>query len=152
MSDKVFDNSNSGCLFDAPNMEIYRQGKCHVDGVEREFLISVTHNNQKGETYYDLYEKVGKVSPNRNKKSENSPDMIGDFQAYPPNHFEVGDDPRYMIFGNKRIGNSSKKEFTAVSVKPKEDRKPTNNTHGDNVVSMDNKSDDSPPPPRSNPF
>lgn len=124
MSDKVFDNSNNGMLFDAANMSVYRQGKCKVDNVEREFLITQTHNNKTGETYFDLFEKVGTVKPNRNKKSEKSPDMIGDFQAYPRND-ETGFDGRYMIFGNKRISNNTGNEFTAVSVRPKEDRPQT---------------------------
>ena len=126
MSERNFDNSNNGTMFDAGNMEIYRQGKCKVDGKERTFLITQQHNNQKGETYFDLYEKVGQVKPNRNKQSEKSPDMIGDFQAYPDNQ-ETGFNGRYMIFGNKRVGNNSGKEFTAVSVKPKQDRPPTRN-------------------------
>lgn len=118
-----YDNKNSGALFPAANMDVYRQGKVDVEGVQREMIITQTHNNQNGETYYHVYEKVGKVSPNRKKKDEKSPDMIGDFET---NTHGV-----YMMFGKKRVAKESGIEFTSIGIKKKDDQ-PTSTAHTQN--------------------
>mgnify|MGYP001313116620 CR=1 FL=1 len=114
MSEREYDNKNQGAVFPAANMNVYRQGKVDVEGVERNLIITETHNNRNGETYYDVYEKVGRVSPNRKKKNEDSPDMIGEFET---NQHGV-----YMMFGKKRTAKNSGQEFTSIGVKKKDEQ------------------------------
>lgn len=114
MSDKVYDNTNSGALFPAANVKVYRKGKCDIEGQERDYVITETHNNKNGQTYYDLYELVGSVKPNRKKKDEKSPDMIGEFETHT--------NGVYMIFGHKRRSKKNDMEFTGIGVKKKEER------------------------------
>jgi hypothetical protein len=120
MSEKQYDNTNSGALFPAADMSVYRQGKIDVEGSERDMIITQTHNNKTGKTHFDVYEKVGTVSPNRKKKNEDSPDMIGDFETH--------SNGIYMMFGKKRTAKQSGIEFTSIGVKKKDDA-PTSTAH-----------------------
>ena len=120
MSEKQYDNTNSGALFPAADTTVYRQGKIDVEGSERVMIITQTHNNKNGETYFDVYEKVGRVSPNRKKRNEDSPDMIGDFETH--------SNGVYMMFGKKRTAKQSGIEFTSIGVKKKDDA-PTSTAH-----------------------
>jgi hypothetical protein len=147
MSENTYDNTNQGAMFSASNMTVYRQGKVDVEGAEREMIITSTHNNKNGETYFDVYEKVGRVSPNRKKKNEDSPDMIGDFETY---HHGV-----YMMFGKKRVAKKSGQEFTAIGVKKKDDQ-PTSTAHTQNQSGFaqpnSSTNDDAQEPKPDNPF
>ena len=85
--------------------------------------IFTDHPKQNGETYFDVYEKVGSVSPNRKKKNDNSPDMIGDFETHTHGVF--------MMFGKKRVAKNSGQEFTSIGVK-KKDEQPETTHHTSN--------------------
>lgn len=86
MTDKQFDNSNSGALFpprnkpnsSEPNTRVMLTGKINDNGEEKRVVaLGVTAKN--GEEYIDLYAKVGTLYKNNDKKKESSPDYSGPF-------------------------------------------------------------------------
>jgi len=86
MTEKEYDNSNSGALWpprnkpnsSEPNTRVMLTGKINDDGEEKRVVaLGVTAKN--GEEYIDLYEKVGTLYKNEYKKKDSSPDYSGPF-------------------------------------------------------------------------
>ena len=109
-----YDDTNRGALFTAADLQIFRRGKVNVEGTERNVMI-VQGTSKSGERYFSLYEQVGTVNANKNKKSEKSPDMIGDM--------DTRDKGLYTIFGYKRQSRNGL-DYTQVSIALKEDQNP----------------------------
>lgn len=150
MSDKVYDNTNKGALFPASNMSVYRQGKCDIEGVERDLIVTETHNNKTGDVYFDVYEKVGRLSPNKNKKEgEDKPDVVGEMETH--SHGV------YMIFGRKKVSRNNV-DYTQIGVKAKQEQQQSqpqtpHTATGSGYANPNNPPvQQTPPPPKSNPF
>lgn len=106
-----YDNTNSGVMFPAGQMEVFRQGKVDIEGQDHEMVIC-KKITPKGKTVYEVYRKVGAVFPVTEKRSENSPDMSGEVET---SHGE------YKMFGRKKVSKNGT-PMTTISLAPAEER------------------------------
>ena len=109
-----YDNTNSGVMFPAGQMEVFRQGKVDIEGEDHEMVIC-KKITPKGKTVYEVFRKVGAVWPVTEKKSENSPDMSGEVDT---SHGE------YKMFGRKKVSKNGT-PMTTNSLAPAEERPPS---------------------------
>ena len=71
-----YDNTNRGALFPTGDMNLIRCGQVHFGDVEQRLAVIkvITRNNK---TVFEVYQKIGAVFANTDKKTEKSPDMSG---------------------------------------------------------------------------
>ena len=123
-----YDNTNSGLMFPAGQMEVFRQGKIDIEGEDHEMVIC-KRITPKGKTVFEVFKKVGAVFPVTEKKSEKSPDMSGEM---------VTDFGEYKVWGRKKTSRNGM-PMTAINLSPPEDRQastpsPDQNSEPDNKV------------------
>lgn len=135
-----YDDTNRGALFPAANLEVFRQGKVNVEGTDRNVII-VQGVSKTGERYFQVYQQVGMVNANKQKKSDKSPDMIGDFETY--------DKGMYTIFGYKRQSKSGM-DYTQVSIDRKEEQQ--NNGYSNQPTYQQVKNGEAEAPNSGSPF
>lgn len=114
-----YDNTNSGVMFPAGQMEVFRQGTVDIEGKDHEIVIckKVT---PKGKTVYEVYQKMGAVWPVTDKRNDNSPDMSGEVDT---SHGQ------YKMFGRKKVSKNGT-PMTTISLAPAEER-PVSDTRQD---------------------
>ena len=71
-----YDNTNSGALFPASNMNVIRQGRIDIQGQERE-IVMVQKQPPSGKTVFEMYSKIGAIFPNDQKRNEKDNDAGG---------------------------------------------------------------------------
>jgi hypothetical protein len=76
---KQYDETNSGALFGAEHMKILRQGKVNWEGEEMYITLNQV-TTKKGNVVFEVYQKVGAIFVNDNKRTDNDPDMSGNVE------------------------------------------------------------------------
>jgi uncharacterized protein (DUF736 family) len=69
-------DTNRGALFPTGDQKLLRNGPVHFEQ-EEEKLAVIQVVTQSGKTVFEVYQKIGAVFANTDKKQENSPDMSG---------------------------------------------------------------------------
>lgn len=105
-----YDDTNQGALFAAAHCKIIRQGPVNMQGDDQHLAIVevTTKDHQK---FYEVYQKVGAIFTNDDKRNDDDPDMSGEINYH---GLEM------KIWGRKRVGNKSGNKFTAISLAPKQ--------------------------------
>ena len=104
-----YDNTNSGALFAAANSRILRQGPVNIQGDDTHLMI-VEVTTKEHKKFYEVYQKVGAIFANDDKRTENDPDMSGGI-----NYMGL----EMKIWGRKKVASQSGDKFTAISLAPK---------------------------------
>ena len=104
-----YDNTNSGALFNAANQKLVRAGDVDVNGTSERLAIVLTET-KNGKTIFEVYQKVGAIFTNDDKKTDKHPDVGG--------KIEVGGQEYYMS-GWKKLSKNDV-NYTSVSLTPKE--------------------------------
>lgn len=103
---------NSGNLFSANQMQVFRAGKVDIDGLDHELaIIEVTKKN--GEKMYVAFKEVGILNINRNKTEQKDWDISGEIEI---------DGSKHMSWGRKRFdkNNNAYTRMSFAEAKPKE--------------------------------
>lgn len=132
-----YDNTNTGAVFPANNMELVRQGKINVEGVDGDYAIvkCITKNNK---TVFEVYKKVGACFPNTQKREDGDPDMSGNIDLF---------GREFMVWGRKKVSKSGL-SFTSISVAEKKQKEGASNPNTPQAAGPD--ADPSPPIPDIN--
>lgn len=70
------DNTNRGALFPTGDMTLIRCGQAHFGEIEQRLAV-IKVITKSGKTVFEVYQKIGAVFANTEKKTEKSPDMSG---------------------------------------------------------------------------
>jgi len=83
MSDKVYDNQNSGVIFRPhPDQQFAGQGKLNIRGVDHKVVTIKEPLKADGEPVYALYVRVGPLFPN-DSENEAAPNFSGPMDGVP---------------------------------------------------------------------
>ena len=106
------DYPNSGNLFSANHMQVFRAGTVDIDGSDHEIaVIEVT--TKKGDKMYLAYKEVGVLYVNRQKSEEKDWDISGEIEV---------NGEKFMAWGRKRFdkNNNTYSRFSFKEAKPKD--------------------------------
>ncbi len=109
MSD--YDNTNRGALFPTADRALIRQGQVHF-GPTAEDIAVVKATTKTGKTIFEVYQKIGAVFANIDKKTEKAPDMSGKVSY---------SGVEYQMAGWAQTSQNGLK-YTSVAVTPPEDQ------------------------------
>ncbi|MEK9767813.1 MAG: hypothetical protein VW683_02730 [Betaproteobacteria bacterium] len=107
---------NEGALFPTAKHSVYRQGQINVDGVNKYFAIIESKNEKTGDTYFELYQKVGSIKINQDKESESKPDI---YSGIARNESDIAADA-YKLSGWKNVSKNGL-AWTKVKISPHEE-------------------------------
>ena len=125
-----YDNTNSGALFPASNMNVIRQGRIDMKGQERE-IVMVQKQTPSGKTVFEMYSKIGAIFPNDIKKTERDSDAGGSISDPALGEFFVS-----LWKKTSKAGDP----YSSVALTPKDDNPNT-------PARMGSDADSSPPVP-----
>ena len=136
MSD--YDNTNSGALFPAEHMKVIRQGRIDIEGTEDNYALIQTET-PNGHTIFEVYQRVGAVFANSDKKSEKAPDMSGNITDKASGEWRMA--------GWKKISKAGD-PFTSIAMeRPREMPKPTSPQESATPAQAGSDADPTPPVP-----
>ena len=111
-----YENTNRGALFPAENQKIIRSGPMNINGSDHQCSI-VQVSTKNGKTFFEVYQKIGVVFINDNKKDENDADMNGTIET------KSGE---MKIWGRKKKSKNGH-DYTSISLS--ESRKQYSNNY-----------------------
>ena len=106
------DYPNTGNLFSANHMQVFRAGTVDIDGLDHDLAI-VEVTTKKGDKMYLAYKEVGVLYVNRQKSEQKDWDISGEIEV---------NGEKFMAWGRKRFdkNNNTYSRFSFKEAKPVE--------------------------------